>query len=405
MPAWGAPTNPRNHSPANFRYLVHALGPHSKSSALDYVKQAAGRGISFESSSSRQGTSLYHHPERLAERMALSMSLIDQDHTATWADIGLIVEAPGPNIVLTAVDDTASFESSYDLDVLRQHGERYDRLSGGSLLRQSSQSSHNEVVAVGCSGDQCLRLGGFFYKITRDGGPYDAAQADRVRQQGARLGLPVVAIETAAGLSKPDGVVFHNAHNHFRDLGVHSQGSYYHFRGYPQWESFIVRDERGYESFASPSEMNTVLDFVRADGSFPEEYVAEIANRYRVVNQGRCRPRVDFSYDGLFDRITFYQGYGQDEQMVSIDKRGLAGRVHLAKGASAAALSGLEQRDVGGDLIVYSHPLAAAEIATIVATACRQLDRGRAGELKRWYKDYREVITWVGPSPRIPYYS
>ena len=41
--------------------------------------------------------------------MFLSMSLIDQDHTATYDDIGLIVEAPEANIILTSVWDQTQF--------------------------------------------------------------------------------------------------------------------------------------------------------------------------------------------------------------------------------------------------------------------------------------------------------
>ena len=187
---------PVEHDPAAFRYLVHALDPRSESCALSYIEKAAAEGNRFDDrSQGDQSISMYHQPERLAERMFLSMSLIDQDHTATYDDIGLIVEAPEANIILTSVWDAGTFAFSYSLEAITDWSRHYRRRSGDELLLEGRDGpAYNEVCAVGRNGNHQLRLKGFFYKTTGTGNPYDAAQANRMRQQGERLGLPVIAI-------------------------------------------------------------------------------------------------------------------------------------------------------------------------------------------------------------------
>ena len=401
--AWGGVTDPVEHDPSAFRYLVHALDPRSKSYALSYIEKVATKGNSFDDrSQGDQSISMYHQPERLAERMYLSMSLIDQDHTATYDNIGLIVEAPEANVILTSVWDAGSFEFSYSLEAIADWGRHYGWKSGDELLREGKDgSAYNEVCAVGRNGNHHLRLKGFFYRTTSAGDPYDDAQANRMRQQGDRLGLPVITI--ANRLAESDRVAFHNTHNHYRDLGVYFQGSYYYFKGRPRWDNFIVRHENGYECFVSPQEMAGVLDFVRASGSFSEEYLSEIADDHRAVDEDRRRPKAAFDCNGHFESISFHEGYGLDEQRVSLDRRGLAGRTYLARAQSADALSGLEQRVVGNDLIAHIYPLTPSEIATMVEIACGQLDQAQAGQLKRWYRGHRAAIARIGTAARRPH--
>ena len=57
---------------------------------------------------------MYEQPERVAERVSLSMPLIDQDHTATWGRGGLIISAPEENIVLTSRTDAGAHNHNKD---------------------------------------------------------------------------------------------------------------------------------------------------------------------------------------------------------------------------------------------------------------------------------------------------
>lgn len=81
---WGQTTDPCRHNPDDFRYLAHAFNPYARGNALilnNLVTQDEG---TVTDEAGDQSIDVFKEPERIDERVSLSMSLIDQDHTATW---------------------------------------------------------------------------------------------------------------------------------------------------------------------------------------------------------------------------------------------------------------------------------------------------------------------------------
>ena len=189
---WGSVTDPAEHDPANFRYLIHSISPGSRSSVLVYLQTKAGRRISYDGLVGDQSISVYHCPERLAERIFLSMSLIDHDHTYTWGEIGLIVGAPDANIVQTSIEDIGLYRDYFR--ALLRPADISERQSGDALLQDTDPLDYNEVIALGQNDQWQLRLEGFFYKTTPDGQPCDSARTAKMYRQALRLDLPLVAI-------------------------------------------------------------------------------------------------------------------------------------------------------------------------------------------------------------------
>ena len=86
---WGQATDPVKHNPDDFRYLVHAFNPGARGNALilnNLVTQDEG---TVTDEAGDQSIDVFKEPERIDERVSLSMSLIDQDHTATWGVLAL----------------------------------------------------------------------------------------------------------------------------------------------------------------------------------------------------------------------------------------------------------------------------------------------------------------------------
>ena len=82
---WGEVTDPREHNPDRFRYLVHAISPGSRSTVvLMGMLELKTDPHSIAVDEGDQSTNLFLHPERVAQRVALSCSLIDQHHHGTW---------------------------------------------------------------------------------------------------------------------------------------------------------------------------------------------------------------------------------------------------------------------------------------------------------------------------------
>ena len=85
---WGQTTDPCRHNPEDFRYLVHAFNPHARLGALFIQLVTQDKGIVADEAGD-QSINVFKEPERVDERVSLSMSLIDQDHTATWGVLAL----------------------------------------------------------------------------------------------------------------------------------------------------------------------------------------------------------------------------------------------------------------------------------------------------------------------------
>lgn len=76
---WGGTTDPTQHDPQQYRYLVHAINPASYMNIITIKASEARDGITYNNSWGDQSISMYDQPERISERVSLSMSLIDQN--------------------------------------------------------------------------------------------------------------------------------------------------------------------------------------------------------------------------------------------------------------------------------------------------------------------------------------
>src|SRR5687768_7248789 len=100
---YGGVTDPTAHThDGAFRYLVHAVHIAGTSAAITNMYSSVQMGRTHDPSWGNQSIKAYEHPRRIAERVSLSMSLIDEQHRSTWGDGGLIIAAPIENIVITS---------------------------------------------------------------------------------------------------------------------------------------------------------------------------------------------------------------------------------------------------------------------------------------------------------------
>ena len=80
---WGQTTDPSQHNPDDFRYLVHAFNSRARLGAL-FIQLVTQDEVAATDEVGDQSINVFEEPERIDERVSLSMSLIDQKHTATW---------------------------------------------------------------------------------------------------------------------------------------------------------------------------------------------------------------------------------------------------------------------------------------------------------------------------------
>ncbi len=85
-------TNPNQHHPDNFCYIIHALNPVAKNELL--LATLKHRGYDFS-----QEIDLLSEPERISEKIIISSSIISQDLTASWGNAFFILDVPWNNFV------------------------------------------------------------------------------------------------------------------------------------------------------------------------------------------------------------------------------------------------------------------------------------------------------------------
>jgi len=379
---WGGTTDPVQHDPLQYRYLVHAINPLSSMNAKLITLYDARDGIKYDESWGDQKISMYEQPERIGERVSLSMSLIDQDHTATWGEAGLIVEAPEQNVVLTSSSDAGAHNNN--LDFLLKQAQNHGVMSGDNLISSTSPYSYNEVVAVANREGQKVQLKGFFYKETRAGEPYNKQLARRMQAHADRLGLPVVAVTEQGKYAQDKVDVFDGK------LSVQFNGNRYLLTGFEPQHQFKYYDERGYAHFIAPHEIEPVLSYAVSTGNISEEEATKIAAEYQEADEQRQTPKVEFDEDGTVKEITYLTGYGINEYKVSIGKSGHGYRTNLAKKSEKMQedMLGIGRMQEDRSYV----PLSPAEADKMVDTACETLNVEKVEVVRIWYQEHRDVL-------------
>lgn len=208
MPHWSEVTDPQDHDPNNFQYLVHGMsvaGTRGMANAYAGVDHAS-YGLTEEDVAA-QRTDLLATPERVQERHTLSTSLVDTKHRGTWNKAGIIVGVPEDDVVITAPHDAGTVHGSKA--VLEKHNQRLDlpKLPPDELLQQTGETGRNEVAVAAGN----VALLGFFsvthqvrgrFGITRTR-DIDPETAKLMSNHAKRLGLPFVRFPMVDIPSRP----------------------------------------------------------------------------------------------------------------------------------------------------------------------------------------------------------
>ena len=375
---WGQTTDPDQHNPDNFRYLVHAFNPCAIGNALilnNLVTQDEG---TVTDEVGDQSIDVFKEPERIDERVSLSMSLIDQDHTATWGGAGIIVAAPESSVVLTSPTDAGVLNSYRDR--LITQGQSRGILSPDEILKRSSPSIHNEIVALGQSG---LKAVGFFYKVDSRKKPVDSDLAANMLGLGRRTGLPVVEIPKE-NIYTENKVVRYTYMDSSRreELRIFLGGMCYCAPKSKGDLGFrVVEGDTLKRHFPSPEKFEAAIGFALRTGEIGEDEANQILEDYRTADIERQTPTAYFDKDGEIDRVECLQGYGEREVKLNINRHGIANKIQ--KGAARLRGKGAKS-------------LSQYATDRMIEAAVKNLSPEEAESIRSWYEKVRPSIadTW-----------
>ena len=371
---WGQTTDPDQHNPDNFRYLVHAFNPFARGSALilnSLVTQDEG---TVTDEAGDQSIDVFKEPERIDERVSVSMSLIENGHTATYGSSGIIVQAPESSVVLTSPTDAGVPNSHRDR--LIAQGRSMEILSPDEIFERSSPRTYNEVVALGQSG---LKAVGFFYKVDSRGKPVDSDLAANMLGLGSRTGLPVVEIPEK-NIYTENKVVRYTYMDSSRreELRIFLGGMCYCAPKSKGRLGFrVVEGDTLKWHFPSPEKFEAAIGFALRTGEIGEDEANQILEDYRTTDIERQTPTAYFDKDGEIDRVECLQGYGEDEVSLNISRRGIANKIQ--KGTARLMGEGVER-------------LSQYVTDRMIEAAVKNLSPEKAESVRSWYEKVRPSI-------------
>ena len=371
---WGQTTDPDQHNPDNFRYLVHAFNPFSLFNAIYTSKKTGASNDEVR----RQSIDLRIRPEEIDERVSVSMSLIENGRTATYGSGGIIVQAPESSIVLTSPTDAGAINSNKGYLVAQDQSKGL--LSPDQLFERSSSRTYNEVVALGRSG---LRAVGFFYKVDSRKKPVDSGLAANMLGLGSRTGLPVVEIPEK-NIYTENKVVRYTYMDSSRgeELRIFLGGMCYCAPKSKGDLGFrVVEGDTLKWYFPSPEKFEAAVGFALRTGEIGEAEANQILEDYRTADIERQTPTAYFDEDGKIDRVECLQGYGEHEAKLNISRRGIANKIQ--EGTARLMGEGVES-------------LNQYVTDRMIEAAVKNLSPEKAESIRSWYEKVRPSIadTW-----------
>ena len=300
---------------------------------------------------------------------------------------GLIISAPEENIVLTSRTDAGTHNN--DKNSLLEQGARHGVMSADQLLATTSPRQYNEVVALADNDGSKLETIGFFYKVTSRGEPVDIVIAQQMRMHAERLGLPVVEILQEA---KKDKVTRYALGDDEQEhIAITYNGESFAIAGFDRNHIYYMTEETSRYRFASLEEMSAALQFAVDTNEMTEVEMQRILDDYAEVRERRMTPRAYYDDEGNFEKIVYYEGYGDDELRITLYNSGYIRRVRTKRESEKrrrAMLGDFVRRDIQSRSI----PVRPHVADSMVKRAKEGLDEAKANELQRWYDKCREAI-------------
>ncbi|MFZ5392173.1 MAG: hypothetical protein ACOZAR_03160 [Patescibacteria group bacterium] len=386
---WGETTDPNKHNPEKFRYLVHAFNPASAINMMQMniiVQEKYSHHI-FDKKDGDQSINLFCQPERLTQRVALSCSLIDQNHVATWGRAGIILEADQKNVCISQPKDCGSMVMSKNL--LLQQALQKTFYYPDQLLQHCNPHQYNEVVVLANHNNQKIRLAGFFIKVDEDDEPIDEGLASKMSLHAYRLHLPLVKI--------PE----------FNDCLVDKifeqpNSLHLHFKGKTCWLSgspdngrldFHKSGSKGIWTFIHETELENIITFLQKN-NFSQKKINVIKQNYLSAREKYFAPTIEYNPDHTIKKITKLSGYGKNERKIEIYPSGVAHWVNLAAERKKVSeiFSSNGRPQIQEERSLY-HPLNPQEFDSIIDMLLKDKQNKISHDIiKQWAKDLGPVI-------------
>ena len=231
-------TDPQTHDTNHFCYIVHALNPCGKLGLM--LATIRNGGYDF-----RQEIDLLYEPERITEKLLISSSIINQDHTATFDDTFFILNVPWTNFVKLSPEDCATNVASPQFVL---ENARLPYTTPPELIRQTKfiggDSGYNEVVVTGNKEGNLVEIIGVGIKYTDVGDTKlkEPKEAERMRDIARDMNVPVIEMIKQSRIEDSKAEIMHSygKSRYVREVIINREGYRYIFAG--NWDVTQLKD-------------------------------------------------------------------------------------------------------------------------------------------------------------------
>ncbi len=288
-------SNPNEPSIDGFRYLVHAVaGKASKISQMIYALSKDNAKID-----NSQHIDLLINPEKISDKKIISASVIENDKSATFAEVGFILRCPHKNVLKMSCQDNGTNFTNIDMALSKLSQEKVIMNLDSLMEGTNGQSgiSYNEVVLAGETDAGKVEIVGIFIKNNKKGFPVDKETAGAIRSLSYRLNVPVVEMETSAPqVSYDEKTDVEYYESHITDYGMYAyndSGNRF-IMSVGEMELFVYyHDETGNTKKRpmTKSEAKTMLDKIEEDIA-SEDLKSLTENRAKIDEKIESLPEV-----------------------------------------------------------------------------------------------------------------
>ncbi len=183
LPGWET-TDPKEHDPSNFRYIVHAIVPNSAS--MQILKGVISK-TEYEENDSNANVDALLEPEKFLKRKYISTSVIDQAHYTLYGNHGFILKVPESKVV-KADSETMVTVHSDNSEIKKEKSISAQKIIENTLF-------YNEVVITGEEKEKEENLeiqGGIIVVDPITKKPLDVDGSDKIERFCRQHNLPVV---------------------------------------------------------------------------------------------------------------------------------------------------------------------------------------------------------------------
>lgn len=181
-------TDPKNHDPDNFCYIVHAVNPASPILLVRVIAEA-GEYVP------QQNIDLLRDPYLISAKKKISASIVSDEYMETFGKVFFILDVPWDNILDMDYEDRAIATGTLEEHLAHQ---QLPYIGPRELVRATrdrvTKSAWNEILITGKRSKNVVRSigAGIVYDRAADGTVYAPVGADEIKQICSSLELPLI---------------------------------------------------------------------------------------------------------------------------------------------------------------------------------------------------------------------